>query len=101
MLRAKIFNWKRVELVLSIMQCSNCGAQARQSRGDYPFTDIKPRQVVLKDVELIQCDCCGNEDVIVPQLSSLMAALSDLEPSGSEDAISFSYAPGKGWFARP
>jgi len=80
------------------MQCSNCGSQARESRGDYPVKEFKLRRIVLKDVELIHCDGCGKEDVVVPELGGLMTALSDLEPSGSEHAISLSYAPGKGWW---
>src|SRR5215831_10624720 len=55
--------------------CSNCGATVRIIRADYKFTESGLSNVTLKDIELIHCDECGNDDPIIPRMTQLMRVL--------------------------
>jgi DNA-binding transcriptional regulator YiaG len=55
-------------------ECSNCGAQARIIRGDYLWRDVD-LPVTLRNVEQIQCEKCGNVDVVIPRLAQLMRTI--------------------------
>jgi putative zinc finger/helix-turn-helix YgiT family protein len=54
--------------------CSECGADARVIRGSYPFKE-SGLNVVLHGVEIVKCDKCGNEEVIIPRVNDLMRTI--------------------------
>lgn len=54
--------------------CSNCGAEARVVRGNYPFKECG-LNVVLVGIEIVRCGHCENEEPIIPQLSDLMRTI--------------------------
>ena len=56
-------------------ECSNCSADARIVRGSRPFKETALPNVILRDVEIIRCDECGNEDPIIPHVNDLMRTL--------------------------
>jgi YgiT-type zinc finger domain-containing protein len=55
--------------------CSNCGAGAIVVRGDHKFTESGLSNVTLKNIALIRCSACGNDDPIIPRLAQLMRVL--------------------------
>jgi putative zinc finger/helix-turn-helix YgiT family protein len=55
-------------------KCSNCGKEARIIRDNYRFDQVG-LPLLLKDVELVKCDECGNVDPVIPNLSGLMHAI--------------------------
>jgi putative zinc finger/helix-turn-helix YgiT family protein len=56
-------------------RCSNCEATARKVRTNYPFKESGLSNVVLKGIETIQCDRCGNADPIIPRANEVMKQL--------------------------
>lgn len=46
-------------------ECGKCGADAKIVRGDYEFRETGLRDLVLLDIQLIQCGKCGNVDPIL------------------------------------
>ena len=55
--------------------CGNCGAEARAERGNYAFTECGLPGVVLRDVKIVRCSACGEEEVTIPRLNELMRTL--------------------------
>src|SRR4026209_1378307 len=55
--------------------CSNCGAEARITRGDYNFHESGLDYVILHNIELITCGTCGNQDPIIRKPARLMDQL--------------------------
>lgn len=55
--------------------CSDCGSVAQVVRGSYHFKESGLSSVVLHGIELIQCEKCGNEDPIIPNVNDLMRLL--------------------------
>jgi len=51
--------------------CSNCGKEAAIRVRDYKFHEMG-LPIVLKNVEVIDCDKCGNADPIIPDINGLM-----------------------------
>ncbi len=49
--------------------CSNCGTEARPVRGNYRYRESGLPNVILKNVQLIRCPKCGNEDPIIPRIT--------------------------------
>jgi putative zinc finger/helix-turn-helix YgiT family protein len=58
-----------------IFSCSNCDANARRVRTNYPFKESGLPNVILKGIEMIQCDRCGNADPIIPRANEVMKQL--------------------------
>jgi putative zinc finger/helix-turn-helix YgiT family protein len=56
-------------------ECSNCGHTARVERGNYQYRESGLPNVLLKNVEIIRCDNCGNEDPIIPRVNELTRVL--------------------------
>jgi YgiT-type zinc finger domain-containing protein len=56
-------------------RCSNCGERVQRVRGNYLFRESGLPNVVLRDVEIMKCEACGNQDPIIPTLSKLIAVL--------------------------
>lgn len=56
-------------------RCSNCGQQATRVRRNYLFRESGLSNAVLKDIEIVVCDQCGNGDPIIPHLSEVIALL--------------------------
>lgn len=54
--------------------CSNCGAMASVTRGNYQSMDFG-LPVELMRIELVQCSKCGNIDPIIPNMDDLMHAI--------------------------
>lgn len=52
--------------------CSNCDKTARKIRANYLFRESGLSNVVLKDIEVIQCRHCGNQDPIIHRLVDVM-----------------------------
>ena len=55
--------------------CSNCDKPARRLRRNYLFRESGLSNVVLKDVQVVTCEHCGNEDPIIPRLDELIRVL--------------------------
>lgn len=55
--------------------CSNCGAKARVSRGDYRFLESGLKNVLLQDIDVLKCPKCENVDPIIPRANDLMRLL--------------------------
>ena len=55
--------------------CTNCGSTARNVRGNYLFRESGLNNVVLKNIEIVKCDECGNEDPIIRKLNDVMRVL--------------------------
>lgn len=60
---------------MKTMECTNCGAAARVTRGCYQFKDSGLRNVVVQGIELARCPRCSNEDAILPRVNELMRVL--------------------------
>jgi len=58
-----------------VSECSDCGKEARVERGTYRFRESGLDNVVLKEIEIIKCPACGNEDPIIPNLDGLLRVL--------------------------
>lgn len=56
-------------------RCSNCDATARKVRTNYPFKESGLSNVILKGIETIQCDRCGNADPVIPRANEVMKQL--------------------------
>lgn len=57
------------------VECNACGAKADVVRGSYAFTECGLRNVLLQGVEMIRCQSCGDEQVVIPRLDDLMRTL--------------------------
>jgi putative zinc finger/helix-turn-helix YgiT family protein len=55
--------------------CSNCGAAAKTSVGNYRFTETGLENVVLTGIELIRCPRCKNVDPVIRSMNRLMQVL--------------------------
>ncbi|MFZ0819853.1 MAG: YgiT-type zinc finger protein [Candidatus Acidiferrales bacterium] len=55
--------------------CSNCGKPARKTRGNYLFRECGLNNIVLKDIEIMKCDSCGNEDPIIARITMVMRTI--------------------------
>ncbi len=55
--------------------CTNCGVPVTFERRNYRYTESGLSNVVLQDVEVAQCDACGNQDVILPHLAKIHWAI--------------------------
>jgi YgiT-type zinc finger domain-containing protein len=55
--------------------CSNCGQSARKVRGNYLFRESGLKNVVLKNIEIVRCAHCGNEDPIIAKMNELLRVL--------------------------
>lgn len=53
-------------------RCSNCGENAKRVRTNYLFRESGLNNVVLKDIEVIKCHHCGNEDPVIHRLADVM-----------------------------
>lgn len=53
-------------------RCSNCGKNARRVRANYLFRESGLTNVVLKNIEVIQCRHCGNEDPVIHRMADVM-----------------------------
>ncbi len=57
------------------LKCPRCdGVKAKTTRENEPFNDILPG-VVLLGVEVVRCEACGNREVAIPYMDSLMKAV--------------------------
>jgi putative zinc finger/helix-turn-helix YgiT family protein len=56
-------------------RCSNCGQPASRIRRNYLFRESGLSNAVLKDIQIVTCDHCGNEDPIIPRLSEVIRVL--------------------------
>jgi putative zinc finger/helix-turn-helix YgiT family protein len=56
-------------------ECSACGAAAETVRGDYRYAESGLKNVILRGVELIRCQSCGNEAPVIARMSDLHRAL--------------------------
>jgi YgiT-type zinc finger domain-containing protein len=55
--------------------CTNCGKPARKTHGNHLFRECGLNNIVLKDIDIIKCDECGNEDPIVTKINSVMKTI--------------------------
>lgn len=53
-------------------RCSNCDKDARRVRGNYLFRESGLNNVVLKNIEIIKCRHCGNQDPIIHRMADIM-----------------------------
>jgi putative transcriptional regulator len=53
-------------------RCSNCGQDAKKTRANYLFRESGLHNIVLKNIEIIKCSHCGNEDPIIHKMAELM-----------------------------
>jgi putative zinc finger/helix-turn-helix YgiT family protein len=55
-----------------VSHCSDCGSEARVETGTYRFRESGLDNVVLKEIQIVKCPVCGNEDPIIPNLDGLL-----------------------------
>ena len=55
--------------------CGRCGSMARAERCNYAFVECGLPGVLLRDVEMVRCAACGEEEVAIPRLNELMRTL--------------------------
>lgn len=55
--------------------CSDCGSEVRVEKGTYRFRESGLDNVVLKEIEIVKCPACGNEDPVIPNLDGLLRVL--------------------------
>ena len=55
--------------------CTNCGKAARKTHGNHLFRESGLNNVVLKDIDIIKCDDCGNEDPIILKMNGVMKTI--------------------------
>jgi YgiT-type zinc finger domain-containing protein len=55
--------------------CSQCGRDATKKRGNYWFRESGLNNVLLKDIELFQCEYCRCEDPVIPRMNELMRVI--------------------------
>lgn len=53
-------------------RCSNCGKDAKRIRANYLFRESGLSNIVLKNIEVIKCHQCGNEDPIIHRMVDVM-----------------------------
>lgn len=58
-------------------KCSACGGDARVTNGSYNYKESGLDNVILKGIELVHCDNCGNEDPIIPAMDKLHALIAE------------------------
>jgi putative zinc finger/helix-turn-helix YgiT family protein len=56
-------------------RCSNCGKPAHRVRRNYLFRESGMPNVTLKDIQVVTCDDCGNNDPIIPRSTEVIRAL--------------------------
>lgn len=56
-------------------RCSNCGKPVRRVQGNYRFRESGLSNVVLKNIDILECGDCGNHDPIVPRPSEMLTVL--------------------------
>jgi putative zinc finger/helix-turn-helix YgiT family protein len=56
-------------------ECSLCGHEMEETRGDYPFPESGLPNVLLKDIRLLKCPECGNVEPLIHRAKHLMRAL--------------------------
>jgi YgiT-type zinc finger domain-containing protein len=56
-------------------KCSKCGGEARTVRGDYQFRESGLDNVVLRNIELVRCEHCGNEEPIIRGLDEVLRTI--------------------------
>lgn len=54
--------------------CANCGKEARVITGNYRFDEVG-LPVLLKNIEMVDCNECGTREPIIPSLNELMHVL--------------------------
>lgn len=54
------------------IKCSNCGSDARSTRGDYQFTESGLPDLLLPDIELLKCSRCANVDPVLNGVEEIM-----------------------------
>ena len=58
------------------MVCSHCGKVQEASRGDYLYLESGLDNVIICDVEMIDCDC-GEKSALIPRIIALHEAIAD------------------------
>jgi DNA-binding transcriptional regulator YiaG len=56
-------------------RCFNCGKPARRVQRNYLFRESGLPNVTLKDIQVVTCDNCGDQDPIIPRLNEVFGAL--------------------------
>ncbi|MGC2661669.1 MAG: type II TA system antitoxin MqsA family protein [Bryobacteraceae bacterium] len=51
--------------------CSVCGSPTHTTRGSYHYEESGLDNLTLKNVELLHCDNCGNEDPVIEAIETL------------------------------
>ena len=57
------------------MKCFECGAKLKITRENYKGRELSLPNLVLLNIEVRRCPKCGAEDVVIPRLTELHAAL--------------------------
>ena len=55
--------------------CSNCGEPVQRVKGNYLFRESGLSNIVLKNIEVMKCAHCGNQDPVIPRLTELIRFL--------------------------
>ncbi len=58
------------------MVCSHCGKVQEASRGNYRYLESGLDNVIICDVEMIECDC-GEKSALIPRIIALHEAIAD------------------------
>lgn len=52
-------------------ECSKCGKPARVTNGSYHYKESGLDNVILKGIDIIHCDHCGNDDPMIKAVSKV------------------------------
>lgn len=66
------------------MKCPQCSAKMEKTSGDYRYTDCGLKNIVLKNIDILLCPKCDEEEIVIPnmeQLHNLIALVTASQPS--------------------
>jgi putative zinc finger/helix-turn-helix YgiT family protein len=58
------------------MECTHCGKVQESFRGNYHYLESGLDNVIICDVEMIECDC-GEKSALIPRIIALHEAIAD------------------------
>ena len=56
-------------------ECSDCAEQVTPERRNYRYTESGLSNLILQNVEIVDCPNCGNSDVIIPRMAQIHRAI--------------------------
>lgn len=63
------------------MKCNECGASTIKRTRDHHYTECGLENIFLKDVEVLGCPKCNEEELVIPNLEQLHRLIANLVAS--------------------